>query len=49
MTVEEILGFLADHLVRYKIPRSVEFTDRPLRDDRGRCTAASRATPSSKG
>jgi bile acid-coenzyme A ligase len=27
---------LADHLVRYKIPRSFEFVDRPLRDDAGK-------------
>lgn len=32
----EIIEFLADRLVRYKIPRSVEFTDQPLRDDAGK-------------
>jgi bile acid-coenzyme A ligase len=35
-TTEELLGFLADRLVRYKIPRSVEFIDQPLRDDAGK-------------
>lgn len=28
--------YLADHLVRYKIPRSIEFVDQPLRDDAGK-------------
>jgi bile acid-coenzyme A ligase len=35
-TVQEILDFLADKLVRYKIPRSIELTDQPLRDDSGK-------------
>lgn len=35
-TEREILDFLADKLVRYKIPRSVEFIDQPLRDDAGK-------------
>ncbi|MEV5411080.1 AMP-binding protein [Thermopolyspora sp. NPDC052614] len=35
-TAQEILDFLADKLVRYKIPRSIEFIDRPLRDDAGK-------------
>ena len=35
-TEREILDFLADKLVRYKIPRSVEFIDQPLRDDSGK-------------
>ncbi|SFJ43856.1 bile acid-coenzyme A ligase [Amycolatopsis sacchari] len=35
-TAREVLDFLADRLVRYKIPRSVEFTDQPLRDDSGK-------------
>jgi bile acid-coenzyme A ligase len=35
-TERAILGFLAERLVRYKIPRSVEFTDQPLRDDSGK-------------
>ncbi|QPI53617.1 hypothetical protein I1A49_00460 [Streptomyces malaysiensis subsp. malaysiensis] len=35
-TARELLDFLVDRLVRYKIPRSVEFTDRPPRDDSGK-------------
>ncbi|WP_432969786.1 AMP-binding protein [Dactylosporangium sp. CA-233914] len=35
-TAQEILDFLTDRLVRYKIPRSVEFIDQPLRDDSGK-------------
>ena len=33
---EALLAHLAERLVRYKIPRSVEFTDQPLRDDAGK-------------
>ncbi|MDA0790121.1 MAG: AMP-binding protein [Proteobacteria bacterium] len=33
---EELLTFLADRLVRYKIPRSLEFVAEPLRDDAGK-------------
>ena len=33
---KDILDFLADKLVRYKVPRSIEFTDQPLRDDSGK-------------
>ena len=29
-------AFLSERLVRYKIPRSYEFTDEPLRDDAGK-------------
>ncbi|MFB7091538.1 AMP-binding protein [Streptomyces sp. NPDC056296] len=35
-TGEELLEFLSDKLVRYKIPRTLEFIDRPLRDDAGK-------------
>lgn len=35
-TQQEILEFLADKLVRYKIPRTIEFVDQPLRDDSGK-------------
>jgi bile acid-coenzyme A ligase len=31
-----VLGFLAERLAPYKLPRSVEFSDRPLRDDAGK-------------
>jgi bile acid-coenzyme A ligase len=33
---DELRTFLADRLVRYKIPRSFEFTTEPLRDDAGK-------------
>ena len=36
MTEEELLAHLAERLVRYKIPRSFEFSDEPLRDDAGK-------------
>lgn len=32
----ELLAFLGDRLVTYKLPRSVEFVDVPLRDDAGK-------------
>ncbi len=31
-----LLAFLAERLVRYKIPRTVEFVDAPVRDDAGK-------------
>ncbi|TCP53465.1 bile acid-coenzyme A ligase [Tamaricihabitans halophyticus] len=33
---DEILGYVAERLVRYKVPRMVEFVDTPLRDDAGK-------------
>jgi bile acid-coenzyme A ligase len=33
---DELCAHLADLLVRYKIPRSFEYTDDPLRDDAGK-------------
>jgi len=37
-TLEEkqLLEFLAERLVRYKLPRTFEWTDSPLRDDAGK-------------
>ena len=32
----DLRSYLQDHLVRYKIPRSIEFVDSPLRDDAGK-------------
>ena len=32
----EILAHLSERLVRYKIPRTIEFSDEPLRDDAGK-------------
>ena len=36
LTGEDLRAHLADRLVRYKIPRSFEFVDAPLRDDAGK-------------
>lgn len=36
VTSEELLAFLADRLVRYKIPRSIRITNEALRDDAGK-------------
>ncbi len=33
---EELLSHLQDRLVRYKIPRSIEFSNEPMRDDAGK-------------
>lgn len=33
---EELFAFLAERLARYKIPRTVEYVDQPLRDDAGK-------------
>ena len=34
--VDELRAHLAERLVRYKIPRTFEFTTEPLRDDAGK-------------
>jgi len=31
-----IIAFLSDRIAGYKVPRTVEFTDKPLRDDAGK-------------
>lgn len=36
VTEEALLAHLNDRLVRYKIPRTIEFSDEPLRDDAGK-------------
>lgn len=36
----ELLDFLADRLTHYKMPRSIEFIDEPLRDDAGKVRRA---------
>ncbi|MBP2328057.1 bile acid-coenzyme A ligase [Kibdelosporangium banguiense] len=33
VTADEVLQFLGERLVRYKIPRTIRFVDEPLRDD----------------
>jgi len=34
--IDELLAFLAERLVVYKLPRTFEFVDEPLRDDAGK-------------
>jgi bile acid-coenzyme A ligase len=36
LDVEELLAFLGERLVRYKVPRTVEIVQEPLRDDAGK-------------
>ena len=36
ITQPELLRFLADRLAAYKLPRSIEYVDEPLRDDAGK-------------
>ena len=36
VSAEALLTFVADQLVRYKIPRSIEFVNEPLRDEAGK-------------
>jgi bile acid-coenzyme A ligase len=33
---EDLLVFAADRLARYKVPRSIEYTDQPLRNEAGK-------------
>jgi len=33
---EDLLAFVGDRLARYKVPRSVEYTDQPLRNEAGK-------------
>jgi bile acid-coenzyme A ligase len=40
VTDDDLRAFLADRLVRYKIPRSFEFVDEALRDDAGKVRRA---------
>jgi len=36
VAADELLTFVAERLARYKVPRTVEFVDQPLRDDAGK-------------
>ena len=36
LSAADLVGFLADRLVSYKHPRTVEFVDTPLRDEAGK-------------
>ena len=40
LDVDELLAFTAERLARYKVPRSVEIVDVPLRDDAGKVRRA---------
>jgi bile acid-coenzyme A ligase len=33
---DELLSFAAERVARYKVPRSIEYTDQPLRDEAGK-------------
>ena len=33
---EDLLAFVAERVARYKVPRSVEYTDQPLRNEAGK-------------
>lgn len=35
-SVDELLAFAAERLIAYKLPRTIEFTDEPLRDEAGK-------------
>ncbi len=36
----ELLDFVADRLARFKLPKSIEFTSEPLRDEAGKVRRA---------
>ena len=36
LSADEVAAFVAQRLSDYKVPRSVEFVDAPLRDDAGK-------------
>ena len=36
LQIDELLTFLGERLVRYKVPRSIEIVNEPLRDDAGK-------------
>jgi bile acid-coenzyme A ligase len=36
VSADELIAFVAERLVRYKVPRSIEFVSEPLRDDAGK-------------
>ncbi len=40
VTAADLLAFMGERLARYKVPRSVEFTGSPLRDDAGKVRRA---------
>jgi bile acid-coenzyme A ligase len=34
--MEELLIFVSERVARYKVPRSIEYTEQPMRDDAGK-------------
>ena len=40
MSQADLLAFLAERLTRYKLPRTIEYVDRPLRDEAGKVRRA---------
>jgi bile acid-coenzyme A ligase len=38
---EELLLFVSERVARYKVPRSIEYTDQPIRDDAGKVRRSS--------
>ena len=36
LSTDDLLTFIGERLSRYKVPRSIEYTDEPLRDDAGK-------------
>lgn len=46
---DDLLRFVADRVARYKVPRSIEYTDQPLRNEAGKvrrsALRAERLTP----
>jgi bile acid-coenzyme A ligase len=34
--IEELLELASERVARYKVPRSIEYTDQPMRDDAGK-------------
>lgn len=40
LSKDDLLAFVGSRLARYKVPRSVEYTDQPLRDDAGKVRRA---------
>jgi bile acid-coenzyme A ligase len=41
---EELLAFVSERVARYKVPRSIEYTDQPMRDDAGKVRRTSLRT-----
>jgi bile acid-coenzyme A ligase len=40
VSADDLLAFTAERVARYKVPRSLEYTDQPIRDDAGKVRRA---------